>query len=60
MRDLITGLRLARGDANQVKEPVRCQHRLDEESSSARASEFPTVKFAADLEQTTVSGVPER
>jgi two-component system sensor histidine kinase MprB len=60
MRDLITGLlELARGDANEERSAVQ----LDElvESSVERArSRFPDVRFDADLEQTNVSGVPER
>jgi len=60
MRDLITGLlELARGDANQVKSPVQVDELAEELVERAR-NRFPSVKFAADLEQTTVSGVPER
>jgi two-component system, OmpR family, sensor histidine kinase MprB len=60
MRDLITGLlELARGDANQEKSPVQVDELVEELVERAR-TRFPTVKFAADLQQTTVSGVPER
>jgi two-component system, OmpR family, sensor histidine kinase MprB len=60
MRDLITGLlELARGDANQEKSPVQVDELVEELVDRAR-TRFPTVKFAADLRQTTVSGVPER
>jgi two-component system sensor histidine kinase MprB len=60
MRDLITGLlELARGDANQEKSPVQVDELVEELVERAR-TRFPNVKFAADLQQTTVSGVPER
>ena len=60
MRDLITGLlELARGDANQDKSPVHVDELVEELVERAR-TRFPNVKFTADLQQTTVSGVPER
>jgi two-component system sensor histidine kinase MprB len=60
MRDLITGLlELARGDANQEKSPVQVDELVEELVERAR-TRFPNVKFTVELQETTVSGVPER
>ena len=60
MRDLITGLlELARGDANEERSAVQLDELVENSVDRARGR-FPSVKFAAELAPTTVSGVPER
>jgi len=60
MRNLITGLlELARGDANLDRSAVQLDEVVESAVERARAR-FPPVHFNAQIEPTTVDGIPTR